>query len=318
MTTFSDMLFQLGGMPALAGVPFGPKSKYYFVDPVNGLDANNGTSDKPKKTLAAAEDLCIANQNDVVFFIAGASNTVETASITWDKDYTHLIGIGCDLLGLGQRCRVITAVGIAATTVMTISASGCIFRNIQFNNEYATGAVGIVNVTGSRNSFENCFFMSPAATTAASYSLKLSGSECAFVRSTIGQLTNPRTAATYGLWLYGAATCLRNKFIQCEFLSWSSVTTHKLVYVDAAVAVVPWTIWFENCLFHNQPNGAASGTLAVAINDNSTAAEHMIIKRGRDSLVVGCTAVADPLTYVFAPDADDAVSGLLAIAVVES
>ncbi len=55
MTTFGDMVYQLGGMPALAGVPFGPKSKYYFVDPVNGLDANNGTSiDKPKKTLAAA------------------------------------------------------------------------------------------------------------------------------------------------------------------------------------------------------------------------------------------------------------------------
>jgi len=62
MTTFGDMLYQLGGVPALQGIPFGPKAKYYFVDPVNGSDGNAGTDlAAPKKSLEAAYALSKEN-----------------------------------------------------------------------------------------------------------------------------------------------------------------------------------------------------------------------------------------------------------------
>jgi len=320
VTTVSDMLFQLGGMPALAGVPFGPKAHYYFVDPVNGLDANNGTSaDKPKKTLAAAEALTIGNQHDTVFFIAGADADTVTAEIAWDKSYTHLIGVGSQLPGLGQRCRVVSGGAAAVHDLITFSGDGCIVKNMQFNQEHATGtATGSVIVSGERNYFENVFAMMPTSQTAASYALKTVKGENTFVRCTIGQHTKVRSgsAASYSLWLSGGGgDSQRNKFINCEMLSWSNGAAHELVHVDADITEECWTVFFESCLFDNFKTGGAS--LTAAIVDASTAAYHQILFRGQN-LVYGCTAVANPLTYTVAPDADDAVSGLLGIAVIEN
>jgi len=320
MTTVTDMLFQLGGVPALAGVPFGPKSKYYFVDPVNGSDANDGTDVlRAKKTLAAAEDLTVANQHDTVFFIAGASATAETAAIAWDKSYTHLIGVGCDLPGVGQRCRAVWSATVAATPAITFSGDGCIIRNMQFNNEKASGASGVALVSGQRCSFTNVFFMCPTSVTAASYSLKLSGAgECAFVRCTIGQHTLVRTAATHGLWIIkGTGDVHRNKFIKCEFLSWSSTTDHALITVATDVDVEVFSLFLEDCLFANMVSG--SGTLTAAIVDGATGTDHRIYLTGR-CLFSGVTAVANPLTYVMHAEScgTGTQSGLLMTTVNES
>jgi hypothetical protein len=238
--------------------------------------------------------------------------------ITWDKDYTHLIGIGSELFGLGQRCRIVGAAATLLTTTITISANGCIFKNIQFGNEYATGAIGVAIVTGIRNYFENVFFMVPFSVTAASYSLKLSGGENTFYRCTIGQQTSVRTGASYGLWVYkGAGDNQRNKFVKCEFLSWSSNTTHALVYTDIDINNECFTLFFEDCLFANyNGSGEAGGLLAVAIDDNC-AVFHQIYMRGHND-VAGCTAVANPLTYVLQAEAGTGTqSGLLMATVAE-
>jgi hypothetical protein len=209
MTTHADMIYGLGGVPFLTGVPFGPRAKYYFVDPSSSeaSDSNEGTElAHPLASLEAAEDKCVSGQNDVVFFIAGATADNPTASITWDKDYTHLIGIGSQLPGVGQRCRVVLEAATAATPVITFAGDGCVIKNMQFNQEKASGAAsGVAIVTGHRNFFENVFFMTPTSQTAASYSLKVGGTENTFHRCTIGQHTNVRNAATYGLWLYVAS-----------------------------------------------------------------------------------------------------------------
>jgi hypothetical protein len=315
MTTFADMVYQLGGVPAgMAGIPFGPKSKYYFYDPVNGSDTNPGTSlDKPKASLKAALDLTTADQHDVVFAIAGDTANNPAAALTWNKDYTHLIGIGCDLPGQGQRTRVVMQAATAATPVITFSSTGCIVRNMQFYQEKAAGAAsGTAIVSGSRNYFQNVFFCGPVATDANSYSLKLSGSENAFSRCTIGQHTNARSAASFGLWLFGTGVCLRNKFIQCEFLSWSSSADHALVKVGSDIDVETFTIQFEDCLFDNF--GTA---LDAAIVDSSTVAGHQILLRGQNDFA-GCTAVANPLTYVLHAEKSGTKSGLLMATVNES
>jgi hypothetical protein len=309
------MLYQLGGVPALAGIPFGPKAKYYFVDPVNGDDANPGTDlAKPLKGLEAAYAKTVSDQHDCVFFIAGDTATNPAASITWSNDYTHLIGVGCNLPGLGQRCRVVGLAATALSPLITFSGTGCIVKNMQFNNEYATGAVGVAVVTGLRNLFENCFFMAPSGDTAASYSLKVSGSENVFNRCTIGQFTNFRANASYGLWLFGPTICLRNKFIKCEFLSWNS-GTHVHVFIDSGITVKPWVVFFEDCLFLG--NNADGTILAQAIDDNCTAAGHQIVLRGHNDFG-GCTVVGDTLTYTLHAEMTGTKSGLLMAAVNES
>jgi hypothetical protein len=298
MTTFADMVYMLGGVPlggdlAEVGLAGG---KWYFCDPTHGADANDGLSpDHAKLTLLAAYNLTRDGYNDGVVFLGGATAYNPTALLTWSNNYTHLIGTN-GLPGQGNRCRIVAQAASALANVVTFSGSGCLIKNIQISNEKATGSAnGIAIVSGSRNIFQNCFFMTPVSTTAAAYSLKVSGSENVFVRCTIGQHTNVRVAATRGLWLFNG-TCLRNKFIKCEFLSWSSVTTHVLAYTDIDLIGETFTVQFEDCLWHNyNGSGEAGGILAVAIDDNIPVF-HQMIFRGKNEFVA-CTAVADPLTY---------------------
>ena len=284
---------------ASLGIPRGPLSKAFCYDTVNGSDSNTGTSwQSPLLTLEAAEDLCTADRHDTVIAIAGDTANNPAAAIAWDKDYTHLVGLSSGVYGLGQRCRVVTLAATAVTPTITFSSNGCIVKNIQFYNEKAAGsAAGVAIVTGSRNYFENVFFMTPVATDAASYSLKMSGSENVFKHCTIGQYTNFRSAASYGLWLYGATAVSRNLFDECMFMAWSGGTpsAHAHVFVDSAIVTVPWVTIFKDCLFLNNYGG---GTIQVqAIDDDSTATGHQIILWGKNSFS-GCTAVADTLTYI--------------------
>lgn len=299
-------------------LPLGPKSKTYLVDPVNGSDSNTGTNlDQPLKTLEAAEDKCVANQHDAVLFLAGATADNPAASVTWDKSYTHLVGIGSLLPGLGNRSRVVMLAATGVTPVITFSGNGCIVKNMQFNQEKATGsASGVAIITGQRNLFENVFFMTPTSATAASYSAKISGGENTFKRCTFGQHTNVRSAASRNVWLHkGDGDCHRNKFIDCEFLSWSSgATTHVLVYTDVDIDVEVFTAFFENCLFAN----IGPSTLAVGIDDNCATTDHRIYLRGQENCFAGCTAIADPLTYVLKAEVSGTASGLLMATVNES
>jgi len=305
---------------ASMGIPRGPLSKAYLVDPVNGSDNNHGTSwQAPLLTIEAAEALCVANRHDTVLFLAGATANNPAAEIAWDKSYTHLIGVGSPLPGLGQRCRIVATAATLLASTITVSGDGCIFKNLQFSNEYTVGAIGVATVTGIRCYFENVFFMVPFARSAATYSLKLSGGENTFKRCTIGQTTVQREAASYGLWIYkGAGDNQRIKFIDCEFLSWSSVTTHALVYIDVDINNEGFSVEFENCLFwNNNVAGAAGGLLAVGIDDNC-AVHHQILMRGQGNSFAGCTAVADPLTYVLKAETGTGTqSGLLMATVAE-
>jgi len=296
MSTFDDMIYALGGVPVIGGMGEVALAggKWYFCDPTLGSDSNDGKSpDHAKATLLAAYNLTRDGYNDGVIFIAGATAWNPAAAFDWAHSYTHLIGTNA-LPGVGNRCRIVGLAATALTVPVTISGSGCLIKNIQFNNEYATGAVGCALVTGSRNIFENCFFMTPSGASAASYALKLTGSsENLFHRCSIGQITNPRSAASYSLWITGS--CLRNKFIKCEFSCWSTVSTHVLVKIATDVTSEGFVTQFEDCLFDNLNGGS---DLAHAIVDGATETHHQIIMRGVNT-VVGCSGFADVVTYVF-------------------
>jgi hypothetical protein len=297
----------------------GPFSNVVVLDPVNGLDTNSGNSlEKPVKTLAAAWAKVTDNQNDVIAIVGTATPVDVAAAFNWTKNYTHLIGLTANLPGVGQRARVRGTAAIHPVYVMTISGNGCIFKNINFQNESAADvANGAVVVTGSRNYFENCFISgmmdaTPAART-DSYSLTLSGDaeENVFKRCSIGLQTVIRTAANAEL-IFGTGTQYRNKFIQCEFLSWS-VTAGKLL-VKYAAGSVPWVTQFEDCLFDNldmSAGGADGASIDNAFGDSSTA-KHQVILRG-NSCFVGCTGVADTVTNIYsaspAPSAGFGLSG---------
>lgn len=308
--------YNLKAYAASLGIPQGPHSKVYLVDTEHGVDTNTGTTwETPLKTLAAAEDKCVTNHHDTVLFLARATADNPATMIAWDKSYTHLIGVGSELPGLGQRCRVVAAATIMTTPVITFSGNGCIIKNMQFGNERTTSACGVVGVTGLRNYFKNVFFMVPFSAAAASYSLKISdGGENVFQDCTIGQMTCVRNAATHGLWIVlgsGEANPTRNKFIHCEFFSWIGTAGHAHITIATDVTVEAFTLFLEDCLFLNINGGAA---MAHAIIDGATETHHRIILRGQCMFDGNGAGIADPATYVYNGGAAPAAPGAAVVA----
>ncbi|MFC2031566.1 hypothetical protein ACFLWA_12675 [Chloroflexota bacterium] len=266
MTTHQDMLFHLGGLPVMAGLPFSKGAKYYFVDVANGSDGNDGLSPKtPLATLIAAEDLCVANRHDTIFLIGGASGLNMSAALVWDKAYTHLIGI-CAPTMVAQRARIFQLSTLTgASPLFTVSASGCIFKNF-YCFQGVADATSLINwsITGERNYFENVHFAGGGHATQAvngGASLQLNGgSENTFRRCTIGVDTAAAATGMAGLLLDAEAT--RNIFKGCHFTMYAGNAGAIFVEVTDATGIDRYTI-FDNCLFTNPSATAMSQAFAI-------------------------------------------------------
>ena len=215
MTTFSDVVYQLGGVPVMAGIPYSKNAKYFFLDAANGSDSNDGLSvEHPFATLAAAYAACTANQHDTIFYIAGSSSVTISTALDWSKNYTHLIGIAAPT-EVAQRARFFQLSTLTgASPLLTVSATGCIFKNFYLFQgvDDATSLIN-VSVTGGRNYFENVHFAGGGHATQAvngGASLKLDGAEeNTFVNCTIGVDT---VAAGTGIDRYTV-------FEDCQFIN---------------------------------------------------------------------------------------------------
>ena len=285
----------------IIGVPRGPKARNFFVDTVNGDDDDNGLRlDRPLASVEAAEDLCTANQHDAVVMVGMATADNLTASIAWDKSYTHLVGLTNDLPGLGQRARMVGTAAKDLTKLIELSGNGCVFRNLQFfQGGDAAGAVGNVLVSGSRNYLKNVFCAGGGHATPAAlpgmYSLEVTGDENYFEDCTIGLDTIIRTD---GYELIVAAA--RNKFRHCEVRSYCETSGRFMVKIDNTADMRDTT--FEDCLFFNYTVNWASGSANVF--DMPTAGNtHYVILRGRNQLVGVGLGWADVVTHIYSADA---------------
>src|SRR5690242_5016946 len=115
----------------LAAGLFPTQGNIYVVNPRYGSDNAPGTFQSPLQTLAAALDRATAGQNDIIYLCA-ASNTAslttsyQTATLNWNKDLVHLIGVN-DSPQIGQRSRVaFQAAYNTASNLFTLSANGCL------------------------------------------------------------------------------------------------------------------------------------------------------------------------------------------------
>lgn len=304
---------------AIVGIPRGPYSQLYIVDPQHGNDNSHGKSfEAPLLTVKAAYDKCTANHNDAVLVVGGPTANALAAAFQWNKAYTHLIGLSADIPGVGQRCRITGSAALDLLYLIDFSASGCIVKNIQFYNGYdSTAAHGAVKVTADRMYFENCFFvgMGGNVTHTGSYDVTVTSEENIFKRCTFGSHTMANGVANARVLVSGTSGGKENKFVQCEFFNWSTVTTTAMVRIANSVTTEGFIMQFEDCLFCNLLGGA---TMAAAIEDAATETHHQLLMRGRN-LFSGITAVANPLTYVLhAEYSVGTASGLLMATVNES
>ena len=72
-----------------------------------------------------------ANQNDIVFLLPGISGSYDylDEALDWNKDYVHLIGISA-APQVGNRARIANTSGTDIAELVTVSANGCLFKDI--------------------------------------------------------------------------------------------------------------------------------------------------------------------------------------------
>jgi hypothetical protein len=277
-------------------------SKVFVVDPAVGSDSNScRTFESPCATLLAAFNKTTSGKNDTVLIVGSSTGNAVAAALTWDHDYTHLVGLSGDL-SMGQRVRVTASSTVDALHVITVSGSGCIFKNLQFYNGADNAANnGAAVVSGSRNLFENVFFAgmgdataSGAQTRAGGFSLTVSGAENSFRNCTIGLDTIVRSGANAELIVSGQ----RNRFIGGDIRS-NSVTAGKfLVTIDTTADLRD--VLFEDVLFFNYTENWATG-ITDAIHITGAGNTHFVILKNCQLVGVG-TGWGDTVTHIYTAD----------------
>jgi hypothetical protein len=270
MTTFKDGVYQWGGsavgngmLPVTGQTGTSGASKSFFVHGANGSDGNPGTVKAPLKTVSAAYDLCTAGAGDTVYVLNDGSTTAsvrEDAGLTWAKANTHLVGLCAP--SINQRARITPTSGStdvdAFTPMLTVSADGCIIKNIslvQGNSEDGKASVGI-HVTGLRNYFENVSVLTGQHANqgdeAGTSWVRVDGEENVFQSCYIGTDTINRSAANANV-KFGSGSdeeATRNVFRDCVFPAYAD--NDGVLFINAANATDTqrWNL-FERCTFVN-------------------------------------------------------------------
>jgi hypothetical protein len=289
------------GTPVIGGnfqLPLmGGSGKVYFVDPANGSDSNDGLSPTSAlDTVSAAYAKTTDKAGDVVYLLndGNTSGTArESATITWAKDNTHLVGLCAPAL-ISQRARISppTSQTTIVTPQLTVSGDGCVFANLSFFEGTSEDSVAseCIRVTGSRNVFSNVAMMNMGDATnghsgdeAASCNLKISGGgENLFVNCYIGLDTAARSTTNANVELLSGTT--RNIFRDCIFPAYADAATPLFVKADGSGDLDRFVL-FERCIFINADNSAATAMTAAA-NVHASAGGHVIFK---DCMLVGAT-----------------------------
>lgn len=221
-------------------------------------------------------------------FVTGTIHT--TATLTWNKNFTHLIG----LTAPSDNCRArISATGTSVfSPLVDVTANGCIFMNLATFHGFNDASTQICwKEEGGRNFYQGVQFLgmgnATAAAQAGSRSLLISGSsgENLFVGCTIGLDTVVRaTNANASLELTGGSP--RNIFRDCIFQALVSDVSD--VHVTVGADGIDRYVLFDRCSFINAIESTGS-TMSAAITANAAAGGAVCLQ---DCFSLGATAIA--------------------------
>jgi len=258
----------------MIGLPY--VGDIYYVDPVNGSDSAGGKSqDDAFITVATAEAATTAGQHDVVIIVpaSGTGRTSETTAITWDKDFTHLIGNAAPSV---QNARA--GVSFATGGSFTMDARGCIFKSLTFTSSADIDET--VTIVDRYNSFINVDFKGTSNATSADSTpwraLNLNAAEeNYFYGCSFGADTMTRGVANTTLELEGGAK--RNVFEDCRFLMHADTAgTQTHVLITGTSGVDRWNE-FKNCSFYAFSTNNGQAVTACMDLSAQTATGHILV-----------------------------------------
>lgn len=308
------------GVPVLGGIggiPF--TGNYYFVDPVNGLDGNAGTSvGKAFQTLYAAHNAATDGNNDVVVLIGNGqlsgsailslalaqsiTSTATSGTLNWTKNATHLVGV-CAPSAIAQRARIAPPAGtytqatFGSGNLVVVTGAGCCFSNFSLFHGFSTGGTNQICWTdnGQRNAYSNVDFGgigdAASAADAGARSLKIGTAgqgENSFYHCTIGLDTVTRSVANASLELAGGTP--RNVFEECLFPFMTS-NAGVLGILGTGAACIDRFQTFRRCRFVNAIKSTSTQMTVMASLTN--AAPGGLLDFDADCTLIGITAFGD-------------------------
>lgn len=301
MTTFGDMVYQVGGMPLGSGILplMGGSGKIYWVDPANGSDGNDGLSPETAlDTVGAAYAKTVDKAGDTIYLLndgnTSGTSRESTIPLVWSNDNTHLIGL-CSPVLMSPRARItpVSTAALTANPVISVTGSGNIFANLQiahFGADTDSIAARGVDVTGDRNYFYNCHIVGiPNAHTgdeANACDLKINGGgENLFKHCTFGVDTVARSTTNACVELVGAAE--RNVFEDCLFVVLADNAGALFVKADGAGDIDRFVL-FKNCTMINSVESTGTA-MTSAVNAHDSAGGAVVF---HSTQIVGATDVA--------------------------
>ena len=276
----------------------------YFVKPYSGSDSNDGTEPgKAFKTLTKAHAAATANQNDIIYMYAEsntAANTTDYQStvLTWSKNSVHLIGVNAGQR-MSHRSRIaFVSTYDTATPLVTVSANGCLFANIEMLEGVAgTTPLGCLKITGQRNHFLNCHIAgigNDANDIAGAYSLELYGNasenyfeSCVIGLDTIGRgsAANSEILFTYGT---GNTRAARTIFKDC-IIQGLCASAGNYTFLTTSYGLDRYCI-FDNCIFSNPATNVAGGAAMTYAMITANANGYIIL---HNTSITGAADMAD-------------------------
>ena len=253
---------------AIQQAGLGVTGNIYYCDPVNGGDANSGTTpNNAVQSLSAGYNLLRSGFNDALVLIGNGQSTGSariSATFTWSKNAAHLFGV-CAPSAVSQRARIAPPTAATAfANFFVVSGNGCLFSNISWFHGFTSGIAAEIcmTVSGQRNAFVNCDFEgmgdSTGAADAGSRSLLISAGENYFNHCNVGLDTIARTNANSSVEISGGSA--RNLFENCTFPFDSTDGLQYALLADNAAALDRWTL-MKGCLFLAFNGGTAIAQL---------------------------------------------------------
>jgi len=234
---------------------------------------------------SVAEAKMVAYRNDVMLVAPGAY--AETAEIAWDKQASHIIGMGGPNThgDYSEPNCVIYSATITVASVLTVTGNNCQFVNITVSNA-GNNAACLTALTANAygGSYRGCSFQGNMAanqlSTVAAASLYVGGAGMFnhFIDCQIGNdQWGKRSGANSGQVRF-TGTVQPNGIIfkGCRVVSWSATTTCAAVALPANGAVGRGLTW-DNCTFYNL-NDPSWTNMSNVFYDNDAAGQTIILK----------------------------------------
>jgi hypothetical protein len=273
----------IGNYPLGAGEVFclAPESTVYYTRLKNmGVPSN-----KLFTTLAEAEDAMVSNSGDNLLIFPGTH--LQTASLTWDKNDTTIIGVGSinqrfqpsAMTGGGVRLKIATAVA----QILDITGSYVSMYNIGTQNtaDSAT-SVSDIRIKGRNFYAKHCAFRGGTGATQigtadcgvgvyVDSTVAGAGNGLVFERCLFGSSGNTiRTVGACCASFVGGTTAagFEPLFLDCEFSGWTVTAGVGFINVNSD-ACTDRFLTFRRCSFLNFGNPATPMTNAILWNNQT-------------------------------------------------